>query len=74
MDWRHLSYAAEQGVMISINPDAHEMPEFLLMKYGVFMARKAGLLKSQILNTKSTSEIKAYFANQRKQNTTPEIA
>jgi DNA polymerase (family 10) len=65
MDWRWLGYAAEQGVMISINPDAHEMPEFLLMKYGVQLARKAGLLKHQILNTKSTTELKAFFAEQK---------
>lgn len=65
MDWRWLGYAAEQGVMISINPDAHEMPEFLLMKYGVQLARKAGLLKHQILNTKTTTELKSYFATQK---------
>ena len=65
MDWRWLSYAAEQGVMISINPDAHEMPEFLLMKYGVQLARKAGLLKHQILNTKTTAELKSFFATQK---------
>jgi histidinol phosphatase-like PHP family hydrolase len=41
------------------------MPEFLLMKYGVQLARKAGLLKHQILNTKSTTELKAFFAEQK---------
>lgn len=57
MDWRYISYALEKGVMISIDPDAHDINEFDLCKYGVLVAQKAGLTKEQNL---SSMEMKAF--------------
>nr|HAD50359.1 DNA polymerase/3'-5' exonuclease PolX [Algoriphagus sp.] len=37
LDWRWVRYAMDQGVMLSINPDAHEMDGYADMKYGVLV-------------------------------------
>lgn len=62
MDWRWVGYALEKGVMISINPDAHEMEGYLDMHYGVHVGRKAGLTKEMTLNAFSLEEISTYFS------------
>ena len=61
MDWRWVHYAMEQGVMLSINPDAHAMEGYSDMKYGVLVGRKGGLTKEMTLNALSTDEIGNYF-------------
>ena len=61
LDWRYVRYAMEQGVKLSINPDAHAMEGYLDMKYGVLVGRKGGLTKEMTLNAKSGVEIAAYF-------------
>jgi DNA polymerase (family 10) len=50
IDWRHLAYAKAQGVMISINTDAHSIAGLEQMNYGVGIARKGGLAVSDVLN------------------------
>jgi DNA polymerase (family 10) len=50
LDWRWIHYAQEKGVPISINPDAHEIAGVQDMRYGVNVARKAGLLVENTLN------------------------
>ncbi len=65
LDWRWVRFAMDQGVMLSINPDAHEMDGYSDMKYGVLAGRKGGLTKEMTLNTLSGEEIEAYF-NKRK--------
>lgn len=66
LDWRWQRYALENGVLLSINPDAHRNEGFHDMKYGVNVARKAGLEKEQCLNALSLSEITTFFTNQKK--------
>ena len=61
LDWRWVRYAMEQGVMLSINPDAHEMEGYADMQYGVWIGRKGGLTKELTLNALSGKEIAAYF-------------
>lgn len=65
LDWRWIRYAMEQGVKLSINPDAHEMEGYADMKYGVLVGRKGGLTKEMTLNTLSGEEIAAYFAERK---------
>lgn len=65
LDWRWVSYAMEQGVKLSINPDAHEMDGYADMKYGVLIGRKGGLSKEMTLNALSGEEIAAYFATRK---------
>ncbi|MBC6366785.1 DNA polymerase/3'-5' exonuclease PolX [Algoriphagus sp. AK58] len=62
LDWRWVRYAMDQGVKLSINPDAHEMDGYADMKYGVLVGRKGGLTKEMTLNALSREEIASYFA------------
>jgi len=71
LDWRWVAYAMQQGVKLSINPDAHEMDGYNDMKYGVLVGRKGGLTKEMTLNTLSEKEIAAYFSNRKAQILTP---
>ncbi|MCV9385731.1 DNA polymerase/3'-5' exonuclease PolX [Reichenbachiella ulvae] len=66
MDWRWIDYALEKGVMLSINPDAHEMRGYEDMYYGLQVARKGGLTKASNLNSMSLSEITAFFDSRKK--------
>ncbi len=61
LDWRWVRYAMEQGVMLSINPDAHEMEGYADMQYGVWIGRKGGLTKELTLNALSGKELAGYF-------------
>ncbi|OWP63926.1 DNA polymerase/3'-5' exonuclease PolX [Hymenobacter amundsenii] len=65
LDWRWVHYALEQGVQLSINPDAHHTNGYADMRYGVFMGRKGGLTKATTFNTKSVEEAAAYFAKRK---------
>lgn len=65
LDWRWIRYAMDQGVKLSINPDAHEMDGYSDMKYGVLVGRKGGLTKEMTLNSLSGEEIAAYFAGRK---------
>jgi DNA polymerase (family 10) len=51
IDWRWMHYALEQNVLISINPDAHNIDGYHDCKYGVLVAQKAGLTKEQNLSS-----------------------
>jgi len=61
IDWRWIPYALEKGVIISINPDAHEKTGYHDMYYGVAVARKGGLTKKNTFNTRSKEEVTMYF-------------
>nr|WP_133556639.1 DNA polymerase/3'-5' exonuclease PolX [Algoriphagus boseongensis] len=65
LDWRWVRYAMDQGVKLSINPDAHEMEGYADMKYGVLVGRKGGLTKEMTLNAMSLTDIAAYFADRK---------
>lgn len=62
MDWRELPRAAELKVPIGIFPDAHSAGGLGDVKYGVWMARKAGLRASDVVNTKSGAEMEKWLA------------
>jgi DNA polymerase (family 10) len=66
MDWRHIAYALEQGVLLSINPDAHTLDEFANIKYGILTGQKGGLTKEQNLSSFSKSELDAFLMAGRK--------
>lgn len=66
IDWRHLRYVKEKGVMISINPDAHSTGGLTEISYGVGIARKGWQEKKDILNTRAAAEVAKIF-NKRKQ-------
>ncbi|MFN8167030.1 MAG: helix-hairpin-helix domain-containing protein [Bacteroidia bacterium] len=66
LDWRHIPYALEKGVMISINPDAHQKEGYHDMHYGVGAARKGGLSAAMTFNALTLSEIEKKFGVRRK--------
>lgn len=65
IDWRHLRYAKEKGVMISINPDAHAAAGLYEIVYGVGIARKGWQENKDVLNTRTAAGIMDIFENKR---------
>lgn len=65
IDWRWIDYAMEQGVMLSINPDAHNFAGLLDMHYGVAIGRKGGLTKAMTFNTLTLTQMADYLQNRR---------
>jgi DNA polymerase (family 10) len=62
MDWRLWRKAADRGLLCAINPDAHETEGLDHVRAGVNAARKGGLTKENVLNTRPLKEVKEYFA------------
>ncbi|MBX3420241.1 MAG: DNA polymerase/3'-5' exonuclease PolX [Pirellulaceae bacterium] len=52
-----LIQAAARGIPITINTDAHSIDGLSAMRYGVTQARRAGLLRRQVLNTWSLEQL-----------------
>ena len=50
--------AREEGVLVSINSDAHSTFDFANLKFGVGQARRGWLEKSDVLNTRSLAELR----------------
>ncbi|GAB3989264.1 DNA polymerase/3'-5' exonuclease PolX [Spirosoma daeguense] len=65
LDWKWIDYAMQQGVKLSINPDAHELAGLLDMHYGVAIGRKGGLTKAMTFNTLSLDEMTTYLEQRR---------
>ncbi|GAB3584764.1 DNA polymerase/3'-5' exonuclease PolX [Hymenobacter daeguensis] len=72
LDWRWVRYALDQGVMLSINPDAHHTNGYEDMRYGVLMGRKGHLTKEMTFNARTVQEVAAYF-EARKANIKPPL-
>ena len=65
LDWTHIPYALEKGVLISINPDAHEKEGYHDMYFGTLAARKGGLTKEMTLNAKTLAEFESWLTLKR---------
>lgn len=65
LDWRWIDYAMQKGVMLSINPDAHELAGLLDMHYGVAIGRKGGLTKAMTFNALTLNEMNEYLQQRR---------
>ncbi|MFN9589309.1 MAG: helix-hairpin-helix domain-containing protein [Bacteroidota bacterium] len=65
LDWRWIERAQELGVMISINPDAHNIAGLNDIRYGVLVAQKAGLPATGNLSSLSLSDMQHFIANQQ---------
>lgn len=66
IDWQWINAAVEKGVLISINPDAHNIDGFDDVQYGVLAAQKGGLTKKQNLSSFSLTEFENYLSKIRK--------
>jgi DNA polymerase (family 10) len=61
LDWRLCKYAKEKGVRICINPDAHSVLGLQDVHYGVGVARKGWLERSNVINTLPANDIVKLF-------------
>jgi DNA polymerase (family 10) len=61
LDWRYCRFAKELGVIICINPDAHDTDGLRNVQYGINTARKGWLEKNDILNCRNVKEIEKYL-------------
>ncbi len=65
LDWRILPQAKEKKVSIAISPDAHSIRGLEDYRYGVLMARKGGLGKKDIVNTKNVKEMAQWLQRKK---------
>lgn len=65
IDWHWIEYAMQQGVMLSINPDAHSLAGLLDMHYGVAIGRKGGLTKAMTFNALTLDQMSDYLQQRR---------
>jgi DNA polymerase (family 10) len=65
MDWKWIDFALKQGVLLSINPDAHALDGFDDVKYGVLAAQKGGLTKENNLSSFSLNEFEVFLKTNR---------
>ena len=65
MDWRWIDAALESGVMLSVDPDAHSLDDFKLLKYGVLVAQKGGLTKQHNLSSMNQKDFETFLQNRK---------
>ncbi|MEO8439404.1 MAG: DNA polymerase/3'-5' exonuclease PolX [Spartobacteria bacterium] len=65
LDWRWWPLAKEKGVKCVINPDAHGVEKLQELWFGVGVARKGWLTKSDVVNTLPLGEIERELARKR---------
>lgn len=58
----HCRLAKEQGVMVSINSDAHAIQDFDNLRFGVGQARRGWLEKCDVLNARPLAELRTLLA------------
>jgi DNA polymerase (family 10) len=66
LDWRWVQEARKRGVTIEIGPDAHTPSELGFVDFGMQIARKGWLEKSNVLNTGSAADV-VRFARARRE-------
>jgi DNA polymerase (family 10) len=58
----HCRMAREEGVLVSIDSDAHSALDFANLRYGIGQARRGWLEPADVLNTRPLSELLALLA------------
>ncbi|QGQ25315.1 DNA polymerase/3'-5' exonuclease PolX [Gimesia benthica] len=61
----HAARAKELGIPIVINTDAHSVGGLDVMQYGVYQARRAGLTKKDVANTKTWKQFEKLLKKSR---------
>ena len=61
LDWRWIYYAREKGCIFSINADAHSIEDIDMLKYGILMGRKGGLMSSEVINCYDSESFKKFL-------------
>ena len=61
----HCAAAKGHGIPIVINTDAHSIDGLDCMRYGILQARRAGLTKQDVANTRTWPQLKKLIARQK---------
>ncbi len=61
----HCQLAREEGVLVSINSDAHSIADLDNLRFGIGQARRGWLEKQDVLNTRPLSELRKLLAGTR---------
>jgi DNA polymerase (family 10) len=61
----HCQQAREEGVLVSINSDAHSVADFDNLRFGVGQARRGWLEKQDVLNTRALGALRKLLASTR---------
>jgi len=59
-DWRELTHAKQQGVPVSVAPDAHSVEGLADVRYGIAVGRKAWLEAKDVLNAYTLAELDSF--------------
>jgi DNA polymerase (family 10) len=62
LDDRHAAAARQAGVPVVISTDAHSIRGLDVMRCGILQARRAGLEKSHVANTRSLADLRRLMA------------
>lgn len=65
MSWQWIDMALENGVLISIDPDAHSVDGYDDVTYGAIAAQKGGLTKEKNLSSFSLQQFEAFLQERR---------
>jgi len=66
LDWHFIPQAIEQGLLISIDPDAHSIDGYRDVRYGVLAAQKGALTKENNLSSFTRDEFEKFLASVNK--------
>lgn len=58
---KYARMAKEKGVKIVINSDGHDASQYQLLRYGIFVARRAWLTKDDVLNTRNLKQLLGFW-------------
>ena len=65
LDDVHAAAAKALGIPLVIDTDAHSVSNLDLMEYGVFQARRAGLEKQDVANTRTAAQFRRLLRRNR---------
>jgi DNA polymerase (family 10) len=65
MDWRWWHKARDKGVLCSINPDAHRIDHYAMVRHGMTLARKGWLRTEDIVNTRTLKDVTGLLKKKR---------
>lgn len=66
LSWEHWPAARERGVPAAINPDAHSVGALYNVRYGVNIARKAGLTRAQVINAWPLEDAREFLSRRKR--------
>ncbi len=66
LDDIHARFAQENGTLLSINTDAHDIPHLDFMQYGVYTARRGWIEPQSVINTWPVEQVKEWLARRRR--------